>query len=66
MTIELRVFTANKAIAISLIEGIARLMVCIPRILPKQIEINYQNLVFVEIPISKAIPTESVQQAKMR
>lgn len=40
-------------------------MVCIYKNITETDRDKYQNLVFVEIPISKAILTESVQQAKM-
>ena len=40
-------------------------MVCIYKNITDTDRDKYQNLVFVEIPISKAILTESVQQAKM-
>ena len=40
-------------------------MVCIYKNITETDRDEYQNLVFVEIPISKAILTESVQQAKM-
>ena len=40
-------------------------MVCIYNNITETDRDKYQNLVFVEIPISKAILTESVQQAKM-
>ncbi|WP_289201998.1 group II intron reverse transcriptase/maturase [Parabacteroides goldsteinii] len=40
-------------------------MVCIYKNITETNRDKYQNLVFVEIPISKAILTESVQQAKM-
>lgn len=40
-------------------------MVCIYKNITETDRDKYQNFVFVEIPISKAILTESVQQAKM-
>ena len=40
-------------------------MVCIYKNITETDRDKYQNLVFVEIPISKAILTESVEQAKM-
>ena len=40
-------------------------MVCIYKNITETDRDKYQNLVFIEIPISKAILTESVQQAKM-
>ena len=40
-------------------------MVCIYKNITETDRDKYQNLVFVEIPISKAVLTESVQQAKM-
>lgn len=40
-------------------------MVCIYKNITETDRDKYQNLVFVEIPISKAILTESIQQAKM-
>ena len=40
-------------------------MVCIYKNITETDRDKYQNLIFVEIPISKAILTESVQQAKM-
>ena len=40
-------------------------VVCIYKNITETDRDKYQNLVFVEIPISKAILTESVQQAKM-
>lgn len=40
-------------------------MVCIYKNITETDRDKYQNLVFVEMPISKAILTESVQQAKM-